>query len=332
MTTAAPRSIRRLTPVPAPHTDESLGSWIDRLARGQHATRDELVRALCEERDIERAAWDLDTEARPELLVALAERTGVRLSALRRLTVPGGAPQPAGEGDPYCPVCWLDPAMRYVRRSWRARWSTACDRHNVLLKEVQPLAPSGEGEGLASATTRVDELPIEMGWMIQSGSGLIADLESAARDGREIRGKDPQRLDRARVLRDLALIAGTRFSGGSLVELALPSLGGLTNPGRIYWCDNAGRVVSPDEVSTPAGPLTLRQQALRVAWILWLRAYGWPYFEEARDIAMLAIVTWAASDIDVSRAISARVEQWPAAVQVRWRAAYDEPRQFWEAA
>jgi hypothetical protein len=47
---------------------------------------------------------------------------------------------------------------------------------------------------------------------------------------------------------------------------------------------------------------------------------------------MLAVVTWAASDIDVSRAISARVEEWPAAVQVRWQAAYDERRRFWEAA
>jgi hypothetical protein len=332
MTKPARQSIRRLTPIPAPHADESLGSWIGRLAHAQHTTRDDLVRALCAERGIERGSWDLDNEAPNEFLAALAARTGARLSAVRSLTVPGGARLKAFEGDPYCPVCWLDPGMRYVRRSWRARWSTACDRHNVLLKEVLTPAPLGFGGELAIVTSRVDDLPIEMGWMIQSGSRLIAELESAARHGRKNHGKDPQRLDRARVLRDLALIAGTRFAGGSLVELALPNQGGLIHPRRIYWCDNAGRTTPSEEVTGPTGPLSLRQQALRVAWLLWLRAYGWPHFEETPDVAMLAVVTWAASDIDVSRAIRTHVERWPAAVQVRWRAAYDDRRELWEAA
>ncbi|HXQ23960.1 MAG TPA: TniQ family protein [Candidatus Acidoferrales bacterium] len=120
MTESTRHAMRRLAPIPVLHPDETLGSWIDRLARGQHATRDELVRALCAENDIDRALWDLDTDAPSEFLARLGARTGVRLSALRRLMVPGGAPLMAGEGEPHCPVCWLDPAERYVRREWRA--------------------------------------------------------------------------------------------------------------------------------------------------------------------------------------------------------------------
>jgi hypothetical protein len=327
------RSIRRLTPVPAPHHDETLGSWIDRLARGQHAARDELVRALCAEHDIARAAWDLDTGAPNEFLAALAARTGVSLSVLRRLTVPGGAPLTVGEDEPYCPVCWRDPAGRYVRRQWRTRWSTACERHSVLLQEMPWPSASDTGEVLAKELRSLTaDLPIEMGWMIQSGAELIVELEVAAPNGRKTGRADPQRLERARVLRDLALVAGTRFAGGSLVELSLPIPHGLTNPRRICWCDNAGRPTPPEEVTGPTGPLLLRQQALRVAWLLWLRAYGWLYFEESRDLAMLAIVTWATPDTDVSRAIRARVQRWPTAAQARWEAAYEDKRQLWEAA
>jgi len=214
-----------------------------------------------------------------------------------------------------------------------ARWSTACERHGVLLKESRPSSPSGTSEGLAKEpTSSAADLPVEMGWMIQSGAALIAELESATPDERNVRDRDPQRLDRARVLRDLALLAGTRFSGGSLVELTLPIRRGPSNSRRFCWCDRLGRAIPAGEVTAPTGPLTLRQHALRVAWILWLRAYGWRYFEEARDIAMLAIVTWAASDVDVSQEISARVERWPASVRQRWRAAYEERRRLWDAA
>ena len=161
-----------------------------------------------------------------------------------------------------------------------------------------------------------------MGWMIQSGTRLIAKFEGGRRNDGAVRESNRERLDRARVLLDLALLAGTRFVGGSLVEWTLPSRHGLVNPRTVHWCDSAGRAIPAEEVAAPSGLLTLRQHALRVAWLLWLRAYGWPCFEEAGDIPMLAVVTLADPSTDVSRAICARVERWPAAVQERWRAAY----------
>jgi len=317
----APRVVRRLTPVPSPYRDETLGSWTLRLARGQHATRETLIRALAG--DQAEIPYDLDVAPPAALLATLARRTGFRTAALRRLTVPSGARLVAGEGEPHCPVCWEDPRTRYVHRAWRERWSVVCRRHGVLLKELRQHGGLSVGQAVArERRSWRSDFPIELGWMIQEAAELITELEAAEFAPRLRHRADPRRLARARQLRDLTLLAGTRFAGGSLVEWTLPAHRGPGSPRPFYWCDAVGHALPLDRVDHPAGSLILRQHALRVATLLWLRAYGWPYFEEWLDAPALAAVALADSDTDLAMAVAERVREWPPEFQARWRARY----------
>jgi TniQ len=320
------KAIRRLAPIPDPYPYETLGSWLTRLARSHYTSRTEFVRALLAESGVAGPVPDVDVAAPPALLEALAHRTGWRLTQFRRLTVPGGAALMEWEGGPYCPTCWREgPAARYVRREWRMRWSVTCQRHGVLLRGAK-----SEFEGAQESASRWKSedcgFQVEMGWLLESAQTLLAELEAAEHAPAPKFTMDADRLARARVLRDLALLAGTRFAGGSLVEWTLPALRGPINPRRLYWSDAQGRALPAERVAVPTGSLVLRQHALRVAWILWLRAYGCTQFEEPRDVLMVAVVALADPEVDLSAAVANMIRRWPAGVQARWSAEYGARR------
>jgi hypothetical protein len=184
----------------------------------------------------------------------------------------------------------------------------------------------GAEEGASRRKSEDCGFPVEMGWLLESAQALIGEFEGPEHALTPQSTVDADRFARARVLRDLALLAGTRFAGGSLVEWTLPARRGPINPRRLYWSDAEGRAVPAERVAAPAGSLILRQHAIRVAWILWLRAHGYRQFEELRDVPVVAVVAFADPDVDLSKAVVDMVRRWPAGVQARWSAEYGARR------
>lgn len=146
----------RVAHVPVFQEDETLSSWLLRLARNHSATGHELCSLLWPRhqfwtRDIDRTASDV-------LLEEIAQTTGVPKETLARATLrdlisaTGFPDNPKGYqrgvlpvgiyhrirrrfGQQYCPNCLsLKPA--YLRKLWRFEFVVACPVHGTLLRDA----------------------------------------------------------------------------------------------------------------------------------------------------------------------------------------------------
>jgi hypothetical protein len=102
------RPIRRLAGLPEPYEDESLGSWLARLAASHYAGRDDFVRALLQKTPT-RELRDYDADSSPALIAELCRRTGWERVRIERLILPARARVPAAKTrvlESYCPTCW----------------------------------------------------------------------------------------------------------------------------------------------------------------------------------------------------------------------------------
>ena len=136
----ADRSIRRLAGVPEPYDDESLGSWLARLAVAHYAGRDDFVNAMLREPSTRRP-HDYDGPISSALIEELCRRTGWERERFERLILPATARAPASKTralEYYCPTCWerdRKNGTRHLPRLWRERWGVMCEIHQIPLCE-----------------------------------------------------------------------------------------------------------------------------------------------------------------------------------------------------
>lgn len=148
----------RIAHVPAIQEDETLSSWILRLAHNHSATGHELCYLLWPGHQF----WtrDVDRTASDSLLDEVSHTTGVPKETLARATLrdliratgfpdnPNGYQRgvlPVGVyhrirrrfGQQYCPEC-LAQKPAYLRKLWRLEFIVACPTHGTLLRDSCP--------------------------------------------------------------------------------------------------------------------------------------------------------------------------------------------------
>jgi hypothetical protein len=324
----APKQPRRLAAIPDPYPDESFGSWLARLSASHHTDRASFVRALLTECGATPFPIG-DYEAAPprELMEALEQRTGWPMERLRALLVPRGeAMFPTRLADErfahYCPACYAKDAKsgrRYIRRAWCERWGIVCEVHQLLLRETAcPI------EALLAGSQRAEPRWIQAG---PAGTFPASLCESMTHTQRLLRalGKGDAlpapSQERARVLQDLTILAGTRFDGGSLIEWSLAAPG--SHQSKLYWCDESGCALS--DVPEPRGSLVVRRHALRLATLIMQQMEGARAFTRKQDIALWALLRWVEPQVDLAWAINDKRRGWSAHYQGLWHCAFAWP-------
>lgn len=141
---------------PSPLTDESLSSWLIRIANSQGLNVVEFVKAAWPGRPL--LARDLDKFAPQDVVDRLASGVGVTSelaegTTLRcfegvlfeRLVASGPSPWVLragvynrvryGHGQQWCPHCLAEDPIPYYRLPWRLSFSSTCGRHGVILAD-----------------------------------------------------------------------------------------------------------------------------------------------------------------------------------------------------
>ncbi len=325
----AAQTLRHIALVPEPFPAESFGSWLARLAAAHHAEREVFARAMLAEARAPAATlqcWNLDSDPPPALIEALCHRTGRSRSQLESLRVHlGAAIAQCTEREPehYCPICWNEDVAhgaRHIRRVWRERWTVMCDLHEVRLR-VSRLPV----ERLLCGTVRHPD------WFGEVRAPLFpaALCTELTRMQRLIRARElgcplpPEVRERAQVLRDVAILAGTAFEEGSLIDWSVSLEPDLTR--KLHWSDPRGHVVAPPEVREPRGTLEVRQLALRVATLLLRRMFEIRGFAQSEDVAIWARLNLLPRRSDLSMACGRMVRTWPDGYRALWELAFGWP-------
>lgn len=148
---------------PQPSRDETLTSWLTRVARANAAS---LTSWMSAEHGV--AAWrreeSLDTDDSGELWERIAARSGVTggVAALRAMSfsplptrvtpwlLPSWRPKQTKRRPRWCPQCVATDAATYFRRSWRWEWAVWCPVDGTRLRD----ACHGCGEALSYPRVR----------------------------------------------------------------------------------------------------------------------------------------------------------------------------------
>jgi len=294
-----------------------------RLAAAHHAQRDDFVRALVAEAHLCAVTpLDYDAQPPPRLLESLSERTGwSRLRFERMLLKPPESvlPLKSGVREAYCPECWRADAAqgeRRIRRQWRERWTVLCETHQTPLFESRlPI------EVLLSGYARDPE------WREDGPDGFFPGhvclellrsqqlLRALASD----REESPEASDRARVLRDLALLVGMPWRRGSLIQWS------LAGPG--VWRKRYGWETETLDitVTAPRGATVVRRHALRLATLLMLRMDGPVHGMRSEDQSVLVLLQHIGPQTDLAWACNQLRRTWSPWHRGRWSAAFEWP-------
>jgi TniQ len=181
---------------PQPHEDETLSSWITRLAFGHGLSLSTFLTIVDTGVNTATLDWDAD----PLLLEVLAARTAQPLADLerRRLRLGNLAADllyrnAFGPAVQYCPACLSETA--YFRRSWRLCFVRFCPLHGAVL---------ADSCSQCGGSIRLEELDPAFG-KLSACRNCMHDLASDA----------PSYIDEERVMRaaqlqnHLALIIGS---------------------------------------------------------------------------------------------------------------------------
>jgi hypothetical protein len=312
--------------VPEPYEDESFGSWLARLAVTHHATRGDFVQALlCEPRT---GRWrDYDVTPPPALIAQLCRRTGWERSRLERLLLRTEQQMPASKtpaSESYCPTCWLEDrkqGTRYIRRLWRERWGVMCEVHRIPLRESHLPAEELLCGPAADGPQWREERP--EGCFPEALSVEVTRSQIQVR-AFEAPGSQPTESgERAKVLRDLALIAGTRFPGESLVAWSLWGQGVAHR--RLYWRDGRDPALTDSASAEPCGTLDVRRHALRIATLLVLQMEGVRLMTRQEDISIWAMLNVVSVRTEFAWALNQLRRGWSQAYRERWSATFAWP-------
>jgi hypothetical protein len=153
------RSSTRFGLVPTPQPDETLTSFLLRLAFNHGATAHEFF--ALEWPSVEFWTRDLDRTVGDPLLQSVARATGISIDRMESMTLRNLAPEACqeprglhnhagllpvgiyhrtrrGNGQQFCPLCLAqDPA--YLRRVWRLSLVVACPIHGCRLRDACPV-------------------------------------------------------------------------------------------------------------------------------------------------------------------------------------------------
>lgn len=128
---------------PQPAYDESLSSWVERIALFYGAEYEHWLATLPCGDGYLRSPWESDTDCDEALRVQLAQSTGLALSDVPRvLPSAAGIALPLHARYTYCSHCWNDDVAAgnqpYVRRRWSYWRCVHCQSHHRLLDARLP--------------------------------------------------------------------------------------------------------------------------------------------------------------------------------------------------
>jgi hypothetical protein len=241
------RGRQRLGLAPRLRADETISSWLERLAGAYGMTTIELMRWLgyrtaCSYSGV--SILDLDVCPPPDLSSVLAQHTAVSAAQIDGHRLPALGLLSPERRRAFCPTCWSEQGP-YRRREWTHSLSLICLRHRQLLAEKpQPQPPFERGyqeswlEFYESPHQWRDTLPA---WETQRWTKICAALEvdprseflSAWRWLRELQTLTPEgrAVATARssyadlsARRDLVLFALMEFHERSLLRALDPSI------------------------------------------------------------------------------------------------------------
>ena len=233
-------------------------------------------------------------------------------------------------GDPlsalYCPECWISDAAagtRYQRRVWRDPWVAMCEIHEVPLRET---AHSLERLLCGSVVPKWD--PIEAAAFL---GPMCIEMTQAQKLLRIFVANgvlsDADR-DRARVLRDLLLIAGmdSASTSGALVQWSSRSTHARGPPQKrakfLCWRDSQGRPLADEQVRQPNGTLNTRRYALRVATLLMMTMEGRSRLQREEDISILGLLLFMSIKSDLAWNCNLARRSWSEVYQTLWAATF----------
>lgn len=211
---------RRLAVLPEPFPAEGFDSWLARLAAAHFTDRRSFINALV--REFERVGPSgAPAAVTTDVLAILCQRTGWTRDRFESMGAAVGNPDDtigSSKDALYCPECWIRDAAagtRFQRRAWREPWVAMCEIHQVPLREtphalerllcgslVPKWDPIEEAAFVGPLCIEMTQAQKLLRVFVANGALCDADRE------------------RARVLRDLVMIAGTDSASecGSLVQ------------------------------------------------------------------------------------------------------------------
>ncbi len=322
-----PARIVRLASTPAPYEAESFDSWFARLA-GSHFTNRKKAYGGTPVRDQAARAATHDTRYRYSVIAIdlLSQRTGWprhQFEAMLEIPRNRNVALRNVKGSLYCPACWesdLKTGSRHQRREWDDPWRSMCEMHQTPLLQ----SPVSLEKLLCSSP------PVNPKWLAVEVAAcplsLCIDMTCAQRLIRAVNKKRPQSdADqlRGRILKELLLLAGTEFHGGSLANWSFGTNRnrGLTRNRSLCWRDIRGNP-RKDEVKIPAGNLATWRHSLRIATLLLLAMDERPEFRRQDDVAVCARLLYAGPETNFAWAFNRVRRQWPDEYRSRWVRAF----------
>jgi hypothetical protein len=132
----------RLNLAPRLRDDETLSSWLERVAGAYGMRLGDFARWLGY-RDLVsygQPLIDLDVSPPADLAAIMGQHTGISAHVIEGYRLTGLDVLPLRLRRAFCPQCWLEDGP-YRRREWSNGWSLVCTRHQQLLIEKPPRQP-----------------------------------------------------------------------------------------------------------------------------------------------------------------------------------------------
>lgn len=315
---------------PPIEADESLWSWITRIALYHGWSADELLLLL----GVGTSSWesyfrqpDVDCGAPPGLIDRLAEVTGFSRALLaNHMIKPSPSTLWLDERVAFCETCWSEDAIPYVRRAWLDAWCIDCPVHGcplVMIEEVRRSRHAADWN--AAWSCRID-------WAERSRAPCSPGIRQDFMSGERRMMRPLGAFERATVLvsraegevagspvgeyeRRLVLLSGKRWGEWSLVRAYFDAH-------EVLQWRNSARGYDPGQgVVEPLGSLNLRSGAIRIGRtlfdVLFDRAYREPRIAGP-------VRCWVGGLFDRPRVwLMKELATWPTPVVERWKRKFE---------
>jgi len=133
----------------------------------------------------------------------------------------------------------------------------------------------------------------------------------------------PSDCDRAQVLKDLYIVAGTKFAGNSLAEFSRGPFHGRAI--ELCWRNERAQAIMHEEIRTPTGTLLTRRHALRVAAMLMVVIDGFRQVERHEDLVIRSILFDVSPHSELFWVLSQARRRWSEHYRKGWETAFAWP-------
>lgn len=229
------------------HANETLSSWLNRLASAYSMTDEEFLQWLGVERSRLRSAafQDLDARLPPDVAVALERHTRIGRSRLQSERLDGDTILPRGLRYAVCPHCAQEKTARRDRE-WADAWSLICWEHRCFLTTTDRGGSTRGPDGAVAAAEPFTRICTALGvderseflhvyyWLaslhrlaiLHGGAtmGTPGPFQAAsAYANRNLQGQETAQ-DHWRVQRDLVIFFLIKFRSPSVLQTLDPSI------------------------------------------------------------------------------------------------------------